>query len=236
MDSGQEHWFSAKFRLPGVQLQPAELEPRLFSFNNPMGACPGIATAWGRSAFFDPKRVVAHPELSLAAPARGEGLGQSATSFIFRCCKAWPCITVLTSTPVRKPAGSSAQRWCYGSGSESIPFIYLERKRQQIHPQPSFEGILPNFERRYRRKPTPARCAKNWSKYQTASPAQLRRLAPACRRKRAMCWVGGETCTPSTNGRSSKTAGFETSLAFSWAKAGSGRKNRRNQRPRCSFW
>ena len=68
MDSGQEHWFSAKFACPVCSYSLPELEPRLFSFNNPMGACPKC-DGLGQISFFDPKRVVAHPELSLAAGA-----------------------------------------------------------------------------------------------------------------------------------------------------------------------
>jgi excinuclease ABC subunit A len=59
MDGGKEHLFSA-VRLPGVQLLAAELEPRLFSFNSPMGACPSC-DGLGNSEVFDPERVVAFP-------------------------------------------------------------------------------------------------------------------------------------------------------------------------------
>ena len=68
MDSGQEHLFSAKFACPLCNYSLAELEPRLFSFNNPMGACPKC-DGLGQESFFDPKRVVAFPHLSLAAGA-----------------------------------------------------------------------------------------------------------------------------------------------------------------------
>ena len=68
MQGGAEHLFSARFACPVCNYSLAELEPRLFSFNNPMGACPrcdGI----GSVSFFDPKRVAAFPDLSLAAGA-----------------------------------------------------------------------------------------------------------------------------------------------------------------------
>src|SRR5690606_33169262 len=58
MDSGKEHLFSAKFSCPVCDYSLAELEPRLFSFNNPMGACPRC-DGLGQISFFDPKRVVA---------------------------------------------------------------------------------------------------------------------------------------------------------------------------------
>ena len=67
-DSGKEHLFSAKFSCPRCDYALPELEPRLFSFNNPMGACPRC-DGLGAIEFFDPKRVVAHPNLSLASGA-----------------------------------------------------------------------------------------------------------------------------------------------------------------------
>ena len=68
MDTGREHLFSAKFACPVCSYALPELEPRLFSFNNPMGACPRC-DGLGAISFFDPKRVVAFPQLSLASGA-----------------------------------------------------------------------------------------------------------------------------------------------------------------------
>ncbi|MGH8865940.1 MAG: excinuclease ABC subunit UvrA, partial [Burkholderiales bacterium] len=68
MDGGQEHLFSARFACPICSYSLPELEPRLFSFNNPMGACPRC-DGLGSITFFDPKRLVAFPHLSLAAGA-----------------------------------------------------------------------------------------------------------------------------------------------------------------------
>jgi excinuclease ABC subunit A len=68
MDGGKEHMFSAKFACPVCSYALQELEPRLFSFNNPMGACPKC-DGLGVIQFFDPKRVVVNPALSLAAGA-----------------------------------------------------------------------------------------------------------------------------------------------------------------------
>ena len=68
MDSGAEHWFNAKFACPICNYSIAELEPRLFSFNSPVGACPSC-DGLGSMEFFDPQRVVAFPSLSLASGA-----------------------------------------------------------------------------------------------------------------------------------------------------------------------
>ena len=68
MDSGEEHLFSARFACPECSYALQEMEPRLFSFNNPMGACPQC-DGLGVIQFFDPKRIVTQPEISLAAGA-----------------------------------------------------------------------------------------------------------------------------------------------------------------------
>src|SRR5439155_6596991 len=68
MDGGREHLFSSKFACPVCSYSLPELEPRLFSFNNPMGACPRC-DGLGHISFFDPKRVVAYPHLSLTSGA-----------------------------------------------------------------------------------------------------------------------------------------------------------------------
>ena len=68
MDTGQEHLFSSKFACPVCSYSLAELEPRLFSFNSPMGACPAC-DGIGQREVFDPVRVVAFPTLSLASGA-----------------------------------------------------------------------------------------------------------------------------------------------------------------------
>ena len=67
-ESRKETLFSSKFACPVCDYALAELEPRLFSFNNPMGACPKC-DGLGTIEFFDPKRIVAHPNLSLASGA-----------------------------------------------------------------------------------------------------------------------------------------------------------------------
>jgi len=68
MDTDKEHLFSAKFSCPKCDYSLSELEPRLFSFNNPMGACP-TCDGLGTVNFFDPKRVISFPHLSLASGA-----------------------------------------------------------------------------------------------------------------------------------------------------------------------
>jgi len=92
MDSNKEHLFSAKFSCPSCDYSLAELEPRLFSFNNPMGACPKC-DGLGQMSFFDPKRVVAFPHLSLAAGESKDGI--NAISSTSNCLRVLQLITNL---------------------------------------------------------------------------------------------------------------------------------------------
>ena len=147
LDSGREHLFSARFACPVCDYSLAELEPRLFSFNNPMGACPKC-DGLGAITFFDPKRVVAHPQLSLAGGAiRGwdrrnqfyfQMLTSLATHFGFD-----------VEVPFEKlPEG--VQTLVLQGSKEKIPFSYLNERGRTVVKEHAFEGILPNLERRYK--------------------------------------------------------------------------------------
>ncbi len=146
-DGGREHLFSAKFACPVCGYSLPELEPRLFSFNNPMGACPGC-DGLGAIQFFDPKRVVAHPELSLASGAiKGwdkrnqfyfQMLGSLAAHFKFD-----------VEQPFEKLPESVQQAVLYGT-KETIPFSYLNERGKTFVREHAFEGVIPNLERRYK--------------------------------------------------------------------------------------
>ncbi|HEX5803054.1 MAG TPA: excinuclease ABC subunit UvrA, partial [Azospira sp.] len=148
MDSNTEHLFSAKFACPVCSYALQELEPRLFSFNNPMGACPKC-DGLGVIQFFDPKRVVAHPDLSLAAGAiRGwdrrnqfyfQLLGSLASHFNFSI-----------DTPWNELPEEIQKLVLFGSGRQVIPFSYLNERGRATIREHSFEGIVHNLERRYK--------------------------------------------------------------------------------------
>ena len=148
MDNGREHLFSAKFACPICSYSLPELEPRLFSFNNPMGACPRC-DGLGSITFFDPKRVVAFPQLSLASGAI-KGWDRR-NQFYFQLLGS---LAKHGGFDLERPFNRLPERVqqlvLYGSGDEKIAFTYLsERGKPSVREHP-FEGIIPNLERRYR--------------------------------------------------------------------------------------
>ncbi|HXX12922.1 MAG TPA: excinuclease ABC subunit UvrA, partial [Burkholderiales bacterium] len=153
IESGREHLFSARFACPICGYSLPELEPRLFSFNNPMGACPRC-DGLGTISFFDPKRVVAFPHLSLAS---GAVTGwDRRNQFYFQVLQAlgehfgFDLDTAFDQLPERVQ-----QAVLYGSGREKIRFVYSgERGRARIK-EHAFEGIIPNLERRYKESDSP---------------------------------------------------------------------------------
>ena len=140
--------FSARFACPLCGYALSELEPRLFSFNNPAGACP-TCDGLGVKQFFDPARVVVHPELSLAEGAiRG---WDRRTVYYFQLLSALAVHYGFDiDTPFNQLPTEVQQVILYGSGEEEIEFTYFSERgfsRERCEP---FEGVLPNMERRYR--------------------------------------------------------------------------------------
>ncbi|MDB5810435.1 MAG: excinuclease subunit [Betaproteobacteria bacterium] len=148
MDGGKEHLFSAKFACPVCTYSLPELEPRLFSFNNPMGACPRC-DGLGHISFFDPKRVVAYPHLSLGAGAvRGWDKRNQFYFQMLQCLSAHYRFDL--DTPFEKLPAPIQNAVLHGSGSEKIKFIYIGERGNKSQREHTFEGIIPNLERRYR--------------------------------------------------------------------------------------
>ena len=140
--------FSSRFSCPLCDYSLPELEPRLFSFNSPSGACP-TCDGLGVTQFFDPARVVGHPELSLAAGAvRGwdrrnayyfQLIASLARHYGFDVDTPWQDLPEHVRAAVLN-----------GSGEEVIAFSYLTESGGRTQRKHRFEGILPNLERRYR--------------------------------------------------------------------------------------
>ncbi len=148
MDNGSEHLFSAKFACPHCGYALQELEPRLFSFNNPMGACQEC-DGLGSIQFFDPVRVVAYPHLSLAAGAiKG---WDKRNQFYFQMLESLAGhYNFDTSLPFEQLSEEIQRILLYGSGRDQIKFRYLNEKGTRFDRSHAFEGIIPNLQRRYR--------------------------------------------------------------------------------------
>ena len=148
MDSGREHLFSAKFACPVCAYSLPELEPRLFSFNNPMGACPRC-DGLGHISFFDPKRVVAYPHLSLGAGAvRGWDKRNQFYFQMLQCLAGHYAFDL--DMPFENLPAAVQQAILQGSGKDKIKFIYIGERGNKAQREHVFEGIIPNLERRYR--------------------------------------------------------------------------------------
>ena len=147
IDTGHEHIFSNKFACPVCGYSLQELEPRLFSFNNPMGACPEC-DGLGHIEFFDPKRIVAFPNLSLASGAvkgwdrRNQFYFQMLTSL----AKHYKFDLDL---PFEHLPEKAQQAVLFGSGKEKIPFAYINERGRTVIKEHTFEGVVPNLQRRY---------------------------------------------------------------------------------------
>jgi excinuclease ABC subunit A len=159
--------FSSKYSCPVCDYSLPELEPRLFSFNSPVGACP-TCDGLGVAQFFDPARVVVHPELSLAAGAvRGwdrrnayyfHMIQSLAKHYGFKVDTAWQDL----DEDVR-------QAVLYGSGRDVVNFTYISDSGSRHQRKHKFEGIVPNLERRYRETESSA-VREELSKYISERP------------------------------------------------------------------
>jgi excinuclease ABC subunit A len=147
-DNHQERVFSSRYACPACGYSLSELEPRLFSFNNPKGACTGC-DGLGMKQFVDPARVVVHPQLALAAGAiRG---WDRRNQYYFQL------ITSLSQhygfdidSPFQELPGDIRDIILYGSRGEPVVFSYLDPRGKVQHRTHAFEGVQPNMERRYR--------------------------------------------------------------------------------------
>ncbi len=148
MDSGHEQVFSNKFACPACGYSLQELEPRLFSFNNPMGACPEC-DGLGHIEFFDPKRIVAFPNLSLASGAV-KGWDRRNQFYFQMLSSLAEFYQFDVDTPFEKLPEKSQQVVLYGSGKEKIPFAYINERGRTVVREHTFEGVVPNLQRRYR--------------------------------------------------------------------------------------
>jgi excinuclease ABC subunit A len=172
MDSGKEHLFSSIFGCPVCSYSLPELEPRLFSFNSPVGACPSC-DGLGLVTVFDPERVVAFPSLSLASGAvKGWDKRNPYTHTLLESVArhyGFDIDTAFEALPKKVQ-----KVLLHGSGDEAIEFNYAAEttrgaKARVVKRKHPFEGIIPSFERRLRETDSAA-VREELSRYQAAKP------------------------------------------------------------------
>ncbi len=187
-ETGEETIFSARFACPVCGHSISELEPKVFSFNNPAGACP-TCDGLGVKQFFDAKRLV-NGELTLAEGAiRGwdrrnvyyfQMLGSLASHYGFSL-----------ETPFGQIGAEDQKAILFGSGRESVDFRYLNDRGDIVKRSHPFEGIIPNLERRYRETESQT-VREELAKFLSTQPC------PDCngtrlRRESRHVWVGEKT-------------------------------------------
>ena len=147
-DSSIELTFSAKFACPECGYSLSELEPRLFSFNNPVGACSSC-DGLGQIQFFDPDYVVQNPDLSLPGGAiRG---WDRRNAYYYQLIQSLAKHYKFDIDTNYCDLSEDIQNIIlYGSGDEQIQFEYLNERRGKVKRKHAFEGVIPNMERRYR--------------------------------------------------------------------------------------
>ncbi len=159
--------FSSRYSCPVCDYALPELEPRLFSFNSPQGACP-TCDGLGVAQFFDPARVVIHPELSLSAGAvRG---WDRRNGYYFQMVQSLAKhYGFNVDTPWQALEAEMQDAVLFGSKGKAIQFTYVNDAGSRMQRKHAFEGILPNLERRYRETESSA-VREELSKYISERP------------------------------------------------------------------
>ena len=147
-DGSEELVFSARHACPECGYSISAPEPRTFSFNNPAGACP-TCDGLGVDQFFDPQRLIRNPELTLAEGAiRG---WDRRSVYYFQMLESvathYGCDL---DTPWQQLPGWFQRAVLHGTGDEAVNFRYVNSRGQAVDREHSFEGVIPNLERRYR--------------------------------------------------------------------------------------
>ena len=140
--------FSARFACPVCGYAIAELEPRMFSFNNPAGAC-STCDGLGIQQVFDPDKLISHPELSLAEGVI-KGWDRRSIYYFNQLQAVADHYRFTLETPWQELARHEQEIVLYGSGADDITFSYVNDRGRRVSREHPFEGVLPNLQRRYR--------------------------------------------------------------------------------------
>ena len=177
--SGERHTFSAKFACPVSGFTIDEIEPRLFSFNNPFGACPAC-DGLGTKMYFDAELVVPDRGRSLKGGAVAPWANSSSKYYLQTLESLAAHYKAKMDKPFRDLSEKIQNAILHGTGSESVVMTYDDGLRRYQTTKP-FEGLIPNMERRFKETDS-AWAREELSKYQAVSPCDTcagQRLKPA---------------------------------------------------------
>ena len=174
VQTGKRTTFSSKFACPVSGFTIEEIEPRLFSFNNPYGACPHCGGI-GAKLYMDPLLVVPNPELSLSQGAIAPWHGFHTSWYEQALFSLADFLNISTKTPWKDLPKKAQDVILYGSGNQEIPIYYSSFATHK-----PFEGVIPNLERRFLETDSAA-SREELSRYQSAAPCEFcngKRLKP----------------------------------------------------------
>ena len=168
-DSGERTTFSAKFACPVSGFTIEEIEPRLFSFNNPFGACP-TCDGLGVRQFVDPELVIPNPTLSLDRGAIAPWSRTSSQYYLQTLAAVAGFFEVSMYTPFNELPQEAQHGILYGSGDDPITVKFEDGHRSYATTRP-FEGVIPNLERRWRQTDS-AWAREDIARFQSTAPCE----------------------------------------------------------------
>ena len=174
VDGGKRTTFSSKFACPVSGFTIEEIEPRLFSFNNPFGACPHC-DGLGAKLYMDPDLVVPNPHLSLSQGAIAPWEGFHSTFHSQALTSLCDFLGISNKTPWEDLPEKARNIILYGSGNVCVPMYYSSFMTDK-----PFEGVIPNMERRFLETES-AWVREEFSRYQSSAPCEFchgKRLKP----------------------------------------------------------
>ncbi len=169
-DTRERTLFSAKFACPVSGFTIDEIEPRLFSFNNPHGACPAC-DGLGTKMYFDPDLVVPDRDKSLKDGAIAPWSNSSSSYYDQTLDSLARAFKFSINTPFRDLPEKAQQVILHGSGNKAVKMIYADEKRSYTIDRP-FEGVMPNMERRFRETDS-SWTREELGKYQAVSQCEV---------------------------------------------------------------
>ncbi len=223
--------FSSKHACPICDYSLSELEPRLFSFNNPAGACPSC-DGLGVKQFFDEDKVIQDPKLSLSEGAI-RGWDKRNVYYFHMLSSLAKHYGFAVETPWSKLKAKQKEAVLYGSGDEEIAFNYVNDRGDVYKRSHTFEGVLPNMERRYRDTESSS-VREELSKYLSSQHC------PECngtrlRKEARHVFIDEKTLAQITDMPVAEAHDYYTQLTFSGRKAGIADKILKELRDRFRF-